>query len=57
MKNWIIALSILILPMVTYFVLEKANADTMLYQMPRLPTFGHSFYIYIFNWVPRIVMV
>lgn len=28
MKNWIIALSILILPMVTYFVLEKTNADT-----------------------------
>lgn len=28
MKNWIIALSILILPMVAYFVLDKANGDT-----------------------------
>lgn len=27
MKNWIIALAILILPMVTYFVLDKTHAD------------------------------
>lgn len=28
MKNWIIALSILILPMVAYFVLDKTHGDT-----------------------------
>lgn len=28
MKNWIIALSILILPMVAYFVLDKTHNDT-----------------------------
>lgn len=28
MKNWIIALAVLILPMMTYFVLEKTNATT-----------------------------
>ena len=27
MKNWIIALAILILPLVTYFVLDKTNGD------------------------------
>ena len=27
MKNWIVALAILILPIVTYFVLDKTNGD------------------------------
>lgn len=27
MKNWIIALAVLIIPMMTYFVLDKTNAD------------------------------
>ncbi len=27
MKNWIIALCVLVLPMITYFVLDKTNAD------------------------------
>ena len=27
MKNWIIALAILIIPMVTYFVLDKTQAS------------------------------
>ena len=28
MKNWIIAIAILIIPMVTYYVLEKTNSNT-----------------------------
>ena len=27
MKNWIIALAVLIIPMMTYFVLDKTNSD------------------------------
>ena len=27
MKNWIIALAVLIIPMLTYFVLDKTNSD------------------------------
>ena len=27
MKNWIIALAILIIPMVTYYVLDKTHSD------------------------------
>jgi len=40
MKNWIIALTVLILPIMTYFILEKTNATTTeaIAQNSALPT-------------------
>ncbi len=39
MKNWIIALAVLLIPMLTYFVLDKTNSDKAAFEALAKPSY------------------